>query len=126
MASRNFFNRFFSFQRAPVHLTGSFLPNNTSAVDNDSNTGRGFTVARTNAGIFTITLTDAYAKLISAHATIAMSSVTDIVPQWGAIDVSSAKTLVLNTLVAATATDIAANAANRVYFTLDLANHSKD
>ena len=126
MASRGFFNRMFSLLHYPVVLSGSFLPNNTSAVANASNTGKGFTVARTNAGVFTITLADKYAKCISANCTIAMASVTDIVPQWGAIDVSSAKTLVLNTLVAATATDIASNAANRVYFTLVLSNSARD
>jgi len=109
-----------------VMISGSFLPNGTSAVANASNTGKGFTVARTSAGKFTITLANKYAKCIAAHATIAMATSTDIVPQFGAIDVASAKTVVLNTLVAAVETDIASNAANRVYFTLILANSHLD
>lgn len=105
-----------------ITIAGSFRPNGTSAIDNTLNTGKGFSVARTNQGVFTITLDEVYPGLISALATIQMASATDLVPQWGAIDVSSAKTLVLNTNAVATPTDIADNASNRVHFTLLLRN----
>jgi hypothetical protein len=104
-----------------VYLDGSFAPNGSSALVATSNRGKGFTVARTTNGVFTITLDNDYLALVAATATIQMSTPTDIVPQFGAYTggTSSAQaTLVLNTLVAATATDIAANASNRVSFRL--------
>lgn len=105
-----------------IHITGSFRPNGSSAIDNTLNTGAGFTVARTNAGIYTITLTDSYVALVSATATPQLSAVADIKMQWGAIDVVTARTLVLNALAVATATEIASNASNRVHFHLVLRN----
>ena len=51
-----------------------------------------------------------------------MAAATDLIPQWGAIDVSTAKTLVLRVQAAATPTDIASNAANVVSFSLILQN----
>lgn len=104
-------------------LSFSFAPNGSSAIDQTSIKGRGVaSVARSAQGVFLITLADAYLALHSAQATIAMSAATDLVPQWGAIDVttSTGGTLVLNTNAGATPTDIAANAANRVYITLHL------
>lgn len=37
-------------------VVGAFRPNGSSAVDNTLNKGKGFTVARTSAGLFTVTL----------------------------------------------------------------------
>lgn len=103
-------------------LSGSFRPNGASAISSANNTGAGFTVARTGTGEFTITLSDSWVALDCATATIQMASATDLTPQWGAIDVVTAKTLVLRTQTAATPTDIASNAANRVHFELVLRN----
>jgi len=119
-------NRIFSDVQAlikkPVIIAGAFRPNGTSAVDNTLNKGIGFSVARTNAGIFTITLEDSYPGLISADASVQLNAVADLKAQWGAIDVVTAKTLVLNILAVATATDIASHANNWVHFTLMLKN----
>lgn len=106
-----------------TYLCGSFRPNAGSAVDNTTNTGHGFTVARTGAGTFTITLADSWQSLISANFQIAMSAATDLKPQIiGTPDVLTAKTIVVAALAVATATDIAANASNRIHFQLVLKN----
>jgi len=120
MADRNFDN-VQTLGKGRKIISGSFLPNGAGAIAADP-AWLGFSVARTSAGSFTITLTDPYVAIVAAVATIQMNAATDVVPQWGAIDVVTAKTLVLNTLAAAVATDIASNANNRVFFTLTLRN----
>ena len=77
-------------------MAGSFRPNGSSAVDNTLNTGNGFTVAYTSTGKYTITLSDKYNSLLAGHLTLAMTAVSGNSLEWGAIDVSSAKTLVIN------------------------------
>jgi hypothetical protein len=106
-----------------VVVEGSFAPNGSSAVDNSANTGKGFTVARTGAGAFTITFADKYAALVSAQANIALNAVADLKPQFGAFS-QSAKTLALNVLAVAVPTDIAANANNRIHFRVAFRNSS--
>jgi hypothetical protein len=81
-------------------------------------------VVRNSAGNFTITLADKYQALVSGTVALASSAAVDLKPQWGAIDVSGAKTLVLNLLAVAVATDLAANAANKVFVTLELRRSS--
>jgi hypothetical protein len=105
-------------------LAGSFLPNGSSAIVNASNTGAGFTVAYTGTGIYTITLTDSYPGLLSATATLALNAVADAKVQLGAIDVTTAKTIVINNITGTSAADIASNANNRIHFCLILRNTS--
>jgi hypothetical protein len=105
-----------------VVIAGSFAPDTANAPTTIR--GNGFTVARTAAGTFTITLRDKYVALDSALGTVQMNAATDLLAQFGAADVASAKTVVLRTQTAATATDIAANANNRVNFALVLRNGS--
>ena len=101
----------------------SFAPAGTGAPTDVK--GRGVTsVVRDSAGKFTITLKDKFLELMGLNVVIAMTAVADLKPQLGAVDVVTAKTVVLNILAVATATDIAANAANRVYVTLFLRNSS--
>jgi hypothetical protein len=107
-------------QRFTIKLSGSFAPNGASAVSAASNKGRGFTVARTGTGQFTLTLTDKWAELVSANATLQLATPADSQVQWGACDVVSAKTLVLTVLTAGVAADVAANAGNRINFDLCL------
>ena len=105
-------------------IAGSFCPNGSSAVDNDSNTGTGFTVARSGTGSFTVTLDAIYPGLLSAQCSIALTAVADSKVQFGAIDVASGKTVVINVVTTASAADIAANANNRIHFCLFLRNTS--
>lgn len=105
--------------RETVVVAGSFAPAGTGAVTDQR--GVGFSVAYTSTGLFTITLEGKYNQLNCAMATIQMASATDLVPQFGAYTAptaTAAGTITLRTNAAATPTDIAANAANRVNFML--------
>ena len=109
-----------------VILAGSFAPNGSSAVSAASNKGTGWSVAWTSTGLFTITLADSYPSLISATASLQLTSGDDKFLQFGAIDVLSAKTLQIRVWdVSGTAvSDVAADAGNRINFTLILKNSS--
>ena len=118
---------FFDVQALNPHVKivcGSFCPNGSSAVDNDSNTGTGFTVARGGTGSFTVTLDAIYPGLLSGQCSLALNAVADSKVQFGAIDVASGKTVVINVITTASAADIAANANNRIHFCLFLRNTS--
>ena len=95
IANRNF-DIVQSLAKGVKIIAGSFAPNGTSAVAATSNKGIGFSVARTNTGIFTITLEDSYVDLLAANCSVALSSPDDKHVQFGAIDVVTAKTVVLN------------------------------
>ena len=120
MADRNF-DYVQTLGKGRKVIAGSFLPNGASAITADP-LWNGFTVARTGVGQYTITLTDAYVAILSAQCSLGLNAVADLKMQWGAIDVVSAKTLVLSALAVATPTEIAANANNRVHFELWLRN----
>jgi len=92
-------------------IAGSFLPNGSSAIANTSNTGQGFTVAYTSTGKYTITLTDKFNSLLSGQLTLAMTAVSGNSLEWGAIDVSSAKTLVINNVTHTHVTAVTAGTA---------------
>ena len=124
MADKIFFDLQHRNQGVKV-LSFSFAPQGTSQPTFVAADGRGVaTIVRNSAGNFTITLEDAYPRLLSLQSTLAIVSATDIMLQWGAIDVVIAKTLVIRAVVAAVETDIAANAANRIYVDLALRNTS--
>lgn len=66
--------------------------------------GLGWTVANTGTGEFTITLDDTYPVLISAQVTIEDSGGVNLAAQVDSYNVTSAKTVVINTVVGATPT----------------------
>jgi hypothetical protein len=105
-------------------VSGSFAPNGSNPVDAASVKGKGFSVARSSAGVFTVTLQDAYVALLSAHCSIQLASPDDKFVQFGAIDVVNAKTaqIVVWDVSGAGVSDVAANSGNRIHFTLVLAN----
>ena len=118
---------FFDVQALNPHvkiIAGSFKPNGSSAVANADNTGTGFTVARGGTGSFTVTLDDKYPGLLSGQCSLALNAAADSKVQFGAIDVASAKTVIINVITTASAADIAANANNRIHFCLMLRNTS--
>jgi hypothetical protein len=88
--------------------------------------GKGFTVARTSTGLFTITLTDSYVSLISADCSLQLASADDKYVQFGAIDVKTAKTVQIRVMdvSGAAVADVAKDANNRIHFTLLLKNSS--
>lgn len=104
-----------------TRISGSFAPAGTGAVT--AVKGRGFTVARSGAGVFTITLDRIYQDLISANACVQLATAADMAAQIGSYSKAN-RTLVIRTVVAATETDIAADANNRVHFDLVLVTSS--
>jgi len=73
-----------------------------------------FTVVRTAAGRFTITWAETAMRLVALVATCQLvGNATDIYAQCG---IQTATTAIIRTLTAATETDIAADANNRVTF----------
>lgn len=118
MAARNY-APIRALNRSTVRISGSFAPAGTGAVT--STKGKGFSVARSGVGTFTVTFTDKYNDLLSATATVQLAAAADTQAQVGAYS-ASAKTLVIRTLTAGAAADISANADNRVHFDLVFVN----
>lgn len=105
-------------------IAGSFRPNGAGAIDNTLNQGtKGWTVARTGAGQYTITLDDGYPSVVAVVAMPQLNAAADgFLQARGALDVTTAKTIVLENLVGAVPTDIASNANNWVHFVAILKN----
>lgn len=123
MANRNF-SELQALDRGVKVIAGSFAPNGSSAVSAASNKGIGWSVARTSAGLFTITLEDSYISLISACCSLQLASADDKIVQLGSIDVVTAKTVEIRVwdISGAAVADVAANANNRINFCLVLKN----
>lgn len=119
MASRTF-HRLHHAQMGMVKAEGSFAPAGTGAPT--AVKGKAFTVARTGVGVFVVTLADKYAELIRGSASLQLNALADTDVILGAIDVVSAKTVTILVKTAGVAADIAANANNRIHFSLTLRN----
>lgn len=115
-----------AFGKGLVKISGSFAPNGSSAVSSASVKGKGFSVARTSAGLFTVTLEDKYVALISGKCQLQLASAADQMAQLGAIDVTSAKTVQIRVwdISDGAVADVAANANNRIHFELTLSRSS--
>lgn len=98
-------------------IAGSFKPNGAGAVDADSREGRGWKVARSGAGLFTITLEDSFIALVAALLTLQLTAGDDKAVQLGDVDLS-AKTIKIRVwdTSGAAETDVAANANNKIHF----------
>jgi hypothetical protein len=125
MASRSF-HQLKHAQQGLVKIEGSFAPNGSSALVTASTKGKGFTVVRTSAGLYTITLADRYADLISASHSKQVVTADDTFLQFGTIVTGSAAANTVQIrnwdVSGAAATDIAADANNRIHFSLTLRN----
>lgn len=123
MANRNF-DFIQGLGKGVKVIAGSFAPNGSSAVAATSVKGKGFSVARTSTGLFTITLQDAYTALLSMTASLQLASGDDKFVQIGSVDVVSAKTLEIRVwdISGAAVADVSANANNRINFVLVLSN----
>ena len=98
-------------------VSGSFAPAGTSAPTTVR--GKGFTVARTGVGQFTITLDKRYPELLDFQATLQLATATDQFCVAGAVDLSAKTAIITVWDVSGTgAADVAANANNRVNFSL--------
>jgi len=124
MAGRTFQPLLGALDPGVVVLGISWAPNGSSAVDQTSIKGRGVaSVTRDSAGTFTVLLQDVYPTLLAAVATAQLATAADIVAQVGTSTVSTnTKSIVVTLLAGASATDVAANANNRVNLLLILKN----
>lgn len=75
MAERNFDTKEV-LGRKVREISGSFVPNGSSAIDNTLNTGQGFTVAYSSTGTYTVTFSDKYGAVRSAVARLVQSTRT--------------------------------------------------
>lgn len=100
-----------------VIVSGSFAPNGSSAISAASNKGKGWTVARTSTGLFTITLDSVYNQLDSAVASLQLATADDKFAQIGTVTLAS-KTIVITVwdISGAAVADVAADANNRINF----------
>jgi hypothetical protein len=124
MASSRNFAPHRQLDRDVVQIKGSFAPNGSSAISAASNDGMGWTVAYTSTGLFTITLDTAFVSLVSGQCSLQLATAADQVVQFGVIDVVTAKTVQIRSLTAGSLADVAANANNRIHFSLELRNSS--
>lgn len=119
MASRIFYN-IQAADRELKQIFGTIFPAGTGA---PTKVGVGFSVARTSAGLFTITLDDLYPSLVSKWCSLSLATpATDHHLQFDAEDVATAGTITLTHLTGGVAADIAANADNNISFGLILKN----
>lgn len=127
MADRLWFEKIRSLITGHAIIVGSFAPNGASALSSTSVRGKGFTVARTSAGLFTVTLADRYTKLLGGVAHLGLTTGDDKYAQIGDVDLS-AKTVKIRVwdISGGAETDVAANANNRINFVLHLGTMSVD
>ncbi len=124
-------NRLLFVPKTPNHemvwVAGSFAPNGSSALDATKVKGKGFTVAYTSTGVYTVTFLDAWYALVVALTQVQLHSAADTQIQVGdytAASGSTKGTLVLTALTGGSAADIAANAQNRIHFAIGFQNSS--
>lgn len=124
MASR-LLKKIMSLMHGHVVVAGSFAPNGSSALVATSTYGVGFTVAYTSTGLYTITFSDLYPKLVSFTYGLQLSSGADMILQAGDYS-STAGTIKIRAwdISDAAVADIAANANNRIHFTAHFSNTS--
>ncbi len=122
MASRDF-NAPKVIGQEVVIIAGSFEPNGSSAITATTRTGRGWSVAYTTTGVYTVTLTDTYNALISATVGLQRTTMTDQTAEIGAVDLA-AKTIILHAWDTSSAAlaDIAAASTTKIHFMFVLSN----
>lgn len=101
--------------RDVADIRGSFQCNGSSAPLVVK--GKGYTVVHTGTGVFTVTLVDGVVDILDAEATLQLAVAADSQAQIGVVT-ASAGTVVINVLTAGTLADIAADANNRINFTI--------
>lgn len=121
MANRNFRDRIFNLETNLVIITGKLTINSSGAVT--ATTGKGVASASlTTTGTYTLVLQDSYVSMLCGNANFQAATAVDLVPQFGAYDVVTAKTVVIRVQAAATATT--PSAACELHFSLKLKNSS--
>ncbi len=110
--------------RELIPLVGSFAPNGSSAVAATSRKGLGFTVARTSAGLFTITFTDTQADLVAFECQLQLATAGDQYLQMGTLVNTTTPVVQIRVMdiSGGAVADIAADANNRIHFTAWMRN----
>ncbi len=87
-----------------------------------TSTVKGAVITRSGTGLYTITLDDPYTALLACSITMQSAIASDIQAQIVAVDTTTARTVVVRTVVAGVATDIPANDA--MFIHIELRNSS--
>jgi hypothetical protein len=82
-------------------IHGRFRPNGGSGIVSGSTKGKGYSVARTSAGLYTVTFDDTYNELVSCKASVRVANASPTICQMGDWD-ATAKTLQIRVLQAST------------------------
>jgi len=72
-----------------VDLEGRFYPEGAGAITNSLNEGSGFTVTRTGTGAYTLTLSEAFVKLISFEVDMQLAAAGDKMAELGDVDIAN-------------------------------------
>lgn len=104
--------------RNKTTICGSFVPNGASAIDNTLNNGKGFTVAYTSTGVYTVTFSDAYGKRMSAHASLIQATRTQTVEVASCDPQTKAMVIHSSAHGAWSLADVTAAAGTRIDFTV--------
>ena len=72
--SKQLFKEARSADSLPVSIYGTFFPDGVAALDATKNEGHGYSVARTNVGEFTVTLSRVYRRLISKMVSLQVAA----------------------------------------------------
>ena len=97
-------------------IGGTFYPAGSGAPTYGTCGHRGWSVARTSAGLFTVTLDDVFPGLVTAGATLQLATAADTFLQIGTITLASKTIQIRNWDISdAAVADIAANAANAIH-----------
>ncbi len=122
MAQKTWFEPPKTLSRKPYMLNIRFFPDTANAPTFNAQDAKGVaSIARSAQGVFLVTLKDSYKRLLSAQATIQMTTATDLVPQIGDVSnlaTATPVTVVVRANAVATPTDIAANANNSIMLSL--------
>ena len=90
-----------------VVVTGRFFPEGAGAIVNSKNEGGGYTVARTNAGEYTVTFNDKFASFVSCNVTLQLNAADEKYLMLGAWTASTRKLIIYAwDVTGAAATDI--------------------
>ena len=110
--------------RELIPLVGSFAPNGSSALVATARKGLGFTVARTSAGLFTITFTDTQADLVSFEHSLQHVTARDVYTQMGTLVNTTTPVVQIRVMdiSGAAVDDLTADANTRIHFTAWMRN----
>lgn len=117
MASR-VFSELKTLGRRRVQIDGSFAPNGSSALAAAGVKGEGFAVEYVSTGLYLITFTDKYVDVISKTSGLQLSTADNRSLQFGDYDADASTLAIRSVDEDGTVQDIAADANNRISFSV--------